>query len=369
MRGGNQMPQKDWAYFNPVRIFAGGGSLARIAEFVPPEGKVLLVTTQGFVRRGAVSDVVDLLGAARVKVFSEVTPNPDLDDLDRATASLAGQALGAIVGLGGGSVLDAAKALSVTLPCGLSQPLQGIFRNGVDYQWGTSLPVVAIPTTAGTGSEVTPFATVWDGANHLKHSIAGPHVYPRVALLDPELTLTLPAEETLYTALDSVSHSLESLWNKNRTPVSQAFAVQALSMGLEALPRVIADPADLEARAWMQQASMLAGLAISQTRTAIAHSISYPLTSHYGVPHGLACSFTLENVIAVYLAQQPQHPLRALLKDVDAMLRQLKLSERIARYVSLSQISSLKGEMFTPSRADNFEGSLSDLDSILGISR
>jgi phosphonate metabolism-associated iron-containing alcohol dehydrogenase len=359
------MTQLNWGAHNPVRIVAAPGLLARVAEFVPVTGPVLLVTTQGFVKRGVVDKVANALGSGRLRVYDEVTPNPELDALDNAAARLVGVDYGAIVALGGGSAIDAAKALSVAIPSGAERSLHQAFRASAKHDWSSHIPVVAIPTTSGTGSEVTPFATVWDTRFHKKYSVAGPRAFPQVALLDPELTLSLPAQETLYTALDAISHALESLWNKGRTPVSVAYAVHALTLAINALPRVLAEPGDLNARAHMQEASTLAGLAISQTRTAIAHSISYPLTSHYGVPHGLACSFTLPHIISLYLKQNPGSPFTVQMREVQSLLEGLDLFAHLTRYATAEQIGALKPEMFHPERAGNFEGTVEDLDALI----
>jgi phosphonate metabolism-associated iron-containing alcohol dehydrogenase len=359
------MRNTDWTHHNPVRVHAGPGAISQLPSLVPKSGNILLVTTCGFVKRGVATRIEEMLGVERVCTFSDVTPNPDLDDLDRATEQYSGASIAVIVALGGGSVLDVAKVLSVTLPCGFSQPLQQIFRDKIRLRWGGNLPVIAIPTTSGTGAEVTPFATVWDGINHKKYSLTGGNIYPHTALLDPELTLTLPAKETLYTALDTISHALESLWNKNRTPVSEGYAMSALTMSAKALHRVMENPSDIEARTKMQQASFLAGLAISQTRTAIAHSISYPLTIHFGVPHGLACSFTLANVIQLYLEQNPGSEFSALMCDWADLLTKLDLFSHLHNFVSAEQILSLQDEMISPGRADNFDGIIESLVPII----
>jgi len=359
------MQGPDWTFHNPVRIDAGPGALTRVARHVPQEGSVLLVTTAGFVRRGVAQRLIDTLGAARVRLFAEVTPNPGLDELDDAVAAFAGQRFAAVVALGGGSVMDAAKALSVGLCCGFERPFDRVLRRASGHQWAERLPVVAIPTTSGTGAEVTPFATVWDHAARKKHSVTGELVFPQAAVLDPELTLSLPPEETLYTALDAISHARESLWKRRRTALSGAFATQALRLSIEALPDVLARPDDLAARTRMQQASVLAGLAISQTRTAIAHSISYPLTSHHGVPHGLACSFTLTNVISVYLEQNPGSPFAELMDRTGRLLERLDLFGLVGRYASNEQIGALRGEMLTPGRSDNFDGQIDDLAGLI----
>jgi len=356
-----------WNHFNPVRIEFGAGSFARLAELdALAAGRVLLVTTEGFVRRGQAGEIVQALGTDRVAVYAGVTPNPEIDDLDAAVREWRQHAPVTILALGGGSAIDAAKALAVALPSGLDDPLDALLRHGQVFSRSATLPVVAIPTTSGTGSEVTPFATVWDGREHRKHSIAGNDVYPRVAVVDPELTLSLPPQETLYTALDAVSHALESLWNRNRTPLSEAFSTRALSGAVVALPAVLARPRDLEARASMQQASLLAGMAISQTRTAIAHSISYALTSHFGVPHGLACSFTLSNIITDYLDQYKESAeLESLMREVRQMLLDLDLDSHIQRYAGKSQINALKGEMLQPGRADNYIGRVDSLEKLI----
>ncbi|MBI3358978.1 MAG: phosphonoacetaldehyde reductase [Nitrospirae bacterium] len=343
-----------WEYCNLVRIVSAIGAFERLVDFLPDNGRILLVTTAGFTRRGLSQKVIEQLGKARVLVFDEITPNPELNDLDQATTRFVPEPITGIVAIGGGSVMDAAKVLSVTLPCGFSHPLHKVLREASGHQWQKNLPVIAVPTTSGTGAEVTPFATVWDGRQKKKHSVTGELIYPQLALLDPELTLSLPEQETLYTALDAISHSLESLWNNNRTPVSEAFATQALRLAIGAFPIVLGRPGDLTARAKMQQASMLAGLAISQTRTAIAHSISYPLTIHYGVPHGLACSFTL-----IEIWKQCRYSASEILNTdfvmkTMEMLEGLNLANEMNKYVREEDVVGLIGEMFAPERAGNY---------------
>src|SRR5690606_14961997 len=146
-----------------------------------------------------------------------------------------------------------------------------------------------------------------------------------------------------------------SLWNKNRTPVSEAYAWQALELIVPALPVALKNPEDIEARENLQQASLLAGVAISQTRTAIAHSISYPLTSHFGVPHGIACSFTLPALIEVHLSADVEaRNRRQILEHVLRLLHALRLVERVGQHLSLHDVESVETEMIHPQRAMNF---------------
>lgn len=184
--------------------------------------------------------------------------------------------------------------------------------------------------------------------------MTGEHVYPSHAVLDPELTLTLPHQETLYTGLDAISHALESLWNKNRTPISEACARQALNLAIKALPAVLEKPDDLLCRKQMQDASSMAGVAISQTRTAIAHSISYPLTIHYGMPHGLACSFTLPSIIAFLKKNNILQEFRELFLSVENLLLSFDLRPKLGKYTDLKKSTILLNEMYLPNRADNF---------------
>ena len=342
-----------WSHFNPVRVSAG--CLDDLLHHVPPCRHILLVTSHGFTRRGVTARVQTLLSGRRVTVFDEVRPNPDLKDLDAATAALRPAGIDAVVGLGGGSALDAAKALAVTLANPLERPLDHVLRQGASHEWVGRLPMTAVPTTSGTGAEVTPFATVWDHTDHKKYSLAGPHMYPTSALLDASLTLSLPPEETLHTGLDAISHALESLWNHHRTPVSSIFAMRALSLAVDALPGALEAPGDIVRRRQMQEASLLAGLAISQTRTAIAHAVSYPLTSHFGVPHGLACSFTLPILLEANLPHLISDGLdeRVLLR-VLALLQRFDLGERLSKYAQPEAVLALQGSMTTKGRSENY---------------
>ena len=352
----------NWTHYNPVKITAGLGSISKLPDLLPTQGNILLITTPGATRRGLSAKVSNLLGADRIHIHDQVTPNPELDALDKWTSEYSSAGFAAIIALGGGSVLDAAKVLGVTLPSGVNSPLEQLFRQKKDITWSSRIPVTAIPTTSGTGAEVTPFATVWDGLNKKKHSLSGDNVYPAHALLDPELTLTLPRHETLYTGLDAISHALESLWNKNRTPVSEGFALHALTLANQALPIILKQPDDLESRASMQQASLLAGLAISQTKTAIAHAISYPLTIHYNIPHGLACSFALTGLIDLYFPILDNSQEKQVLLDISDILNYLQLDREMAVYLDGNNMHDHMDEMFHPERAGNCSLELSRQD-------
>lgn len=355
-----------------VSIISGADSMTRLADYyLSKQGEhlsVLVVTTQGHRQRGTLTPLLEHLQQHIVTVIDSIQPNPDLDDLDKLIGELKAQKLDMVIGIGGGSVLDAAKVLACSLTSQHELPLQQRFRGGDARSVTRSCSLIAIPTTAGTGAEVTPFATVWDSKELRKHSLSGNAVAPDVAVLLPELTQSLPYQETLFTGLDTLSHSLESLWNKQQTPISEAYARQALRLTCIALPQVLAQPENLSARALMQQASVLAGLAISHTRTALAHSISYPLTLHYQVPHGLACSFTLPGIIEVLKESRQNRPELAWeqFDQALALMQELPLADYLQRYASWEQIASLQKSMQSKQRADNFVAAVTD-ELIAGV--
>lgn len=353
-----------WQYYNPVRILSERGAVQRLDAHVP-YARVALITSPGFRRRGTVDVIARALGNRLICVLDSVQPNPDLRDLDKQAVTLRATQPHALVALGGGSSIDTAKALARLLTQPATSSLTVHFRQGQEFAPTPALPVVAIPTTAGTGAEVTPFGTVWDFEHNKKYSVTGQDLYPALAILDPELTLGLPEEVTISSGLDSISHALESVWNKNANPITLALATQALRYAIPALRKIKAIPDDIEARSNLMQASMIAGLAISQTRTALAHSISYPLTTHFNLPHGIACSFTLP-VLLEFNAEADDGRLTglanalgftdtsALSSELKDIFQQIGLAEYMASYIAdASKVVSLTDEMQTKDRAGN----------------
>jgi alcohol dehydrogenase len=284
-----------WSYRNPVEIDFGAGSFARLPELIAGR-PYALVTYAEPVFAALAARLAGLAGPPAV-TLDEVAPNPDFADLPRCCRRLgeAREAPRVIVALGGGSVIDTAKALAAT------GDDFGRVRRFVETGSGAeellALPIIAVPTTAGTGSEVTCWATLWHAAADKKYSLLRPSLYAEHAVIDPELLLGLPRGLTISSGLDALSHALESLWNVNANPVSRSLAVAAAREMLAALPLLVAELTDLDLRARVARAALLAGLAFSNTKTALAHSLSYPVTLRYGVAHGIACSFSLPMVM------------------------------------------------------------------------
>lgn len=276
---------------NPTRIVFGNGRIAKAASIVAAT-RVCLVTSAGFTRRGTTKRLAEMFGS-RLFVIDTIVPNPDVDTLDAIVRMVRTAQPDAVLALGGGSAMDCGKVIAKAARGARGWTLDSHFRGGEPMHGNAPLPCYAVPTTSGTGAEVTPFATVWDETTKTKYSLASPDMYPVVAIVDPELTVDLPREVTLSTGLDAVSQALESVWNRSCNAITFGWAISSLRLSLKALLRAANEPDDLQARSDMALASLLAGLCISHTRTALAHSISYPLTAHYGLPHGFACSFTL----------------------------------------------------------------------------
>ena len=319
--------------------------------------KVLLVTSNGFEERGEVARVRRSLPVGSLEVFSGVLPNPDVRDL-QSTVNLYKEAkISTVVGLGGGSALDTAKILSVWL-ANPKNSFQDIVTREASAA-GNEVPIITVPTTAGTGAEVTPFATAWDMQLKKKYSVSG--VRPKVAILDAGLTVSLGHENTLYPGLDAMSHALESLWNINRTELTSGYATNALEMICEALPEVLAYPNKLSGRRSMQKAACYAGLAIAETRTALAHAISYPITAKFGVPHGLACSFTLASILDLLDGSNVDIPTSSIIR-VKKLLKTLNLEGRLESYVSWDTLIQADFSDLETSRSGNF---IYDVDSYL----
>ena len=353
-----------WTFHNPVRVIFQPGAVKRLADHVKST-RVALVTSPGFRHRGLLDEIQQRLGDRLVAVVDDVNPNPDVNDIQAQSERVRPAAPDTLIALGGGSTIDTAKGLARLLPQVRGTSLAGLLQSGLPAIGARALPVVAIPTTSGTGAEVTPFGTVWDYEQKRKYSIVGDDLFPVLAILDPQLTWGLPEEVTLTSGLDAISHSLESAWNRNATPVTLGLVTKSLQLSMRSLPEVLAVPGDAAARARMMEASLLAGLAISQSRTALAHAISYPLTSNFGLPHGLACSFTLPALLAFNAASDDGRlkdlarglgysDTREFARGLSELFERVGLRKYLARYVpDRSSVLELSGRMFAPGRSEN----------------
>ena len=344
------MREFDWQ--PRTRLVYGAGALARLGELAAGLGlrRVLIVTDAGIVQAGHVAHAEESLQAANVAtaVFSGVHENPDTEDVAACLAVAQDFGCDGFVGLGGGSAMDTAKGANFLLTNG------GEVR---DY-WRTHnatkplLPLIAVPTTAGTGSEVQCHALIADAATHAKMAIGDPKATPVIALLDPELTLSLPLAVTANVGIDALVHALEAWVTKPRNPVSNLFAKEAFTLLLPNFKRVLLEPGDLEARGAMLLGAAYAGHAIESSMLGAAHSAANPLTAHFGVVHGQAVGRMLPHVIR-FNAQEPSVralyeallPLETLLEELESGLNLAGFPTSLAEYgVTDNAIPTLAAE-------------------------
>ncbi len=272
------------------------GALATLcADAFGPLERVLIITDAGVRGLGLLNAMLDGFAAAGVEtaIFDAVTADPaDTVMLAGADAARA-QGAQAVIGFGGGSPMDTAKVVRGVPPC--VQPLAEMY--GVGQVRGPRLPLALIPTTAGTGSEVTPVAVVTTGAD-TKAGVSDPILIPDLAVLDPALTVGLPPAITAYTGIDAMVHAIEAYTSKlKKNPLSDAAAVSALRLLAPALPRAMAEGGDLDARRDMLVGAMLAGQAFANAPVAAVHAMAYPLGGMFHVPHGLSNAVVLTEVL------------------------------------------------------------------------
>ncbi|WP_347850835.1 iron-containing alcohol dehydrogenase [Planktomarina temperata] len=323
-----------------LRMGAGlAGELGQITRPICGD-RVLLVTDPGMMATGLVQQATDCLRAAGVEVtlFDQVQADPP----EEIVLQAAQQALGktGVIGFGGGSSLDVAKLAA--LLAASNQPLAEAY--GIGNAQGPRLPLVLVPTTAGTGSEVTPISIVTTGASE-KMGVVSPLLLPDMALLDPELTLGLPAHVTAATGIDAMVHAIEAYAsvNANNNPISRALAVEALGLMGRMLLRAVQKPDDLEARTGMLLGSMLAGQAFANSPVAAVHALAYPIGGHYKVPHGLSNALVLPHVLR-FNAQVAPQAYAALLPHVFPDLPAMSVAEAALQFAeSMADLSRACG--------------------------
>jgi alcohol dehydrogenase class IV len=278
----------------------GAGSITALPSLVASLGgqAALVVTDAALAATGVITSVTDLLAAAGVpaSVFSGVHANPTTADLAAGAAATSGLLAlkPAVIAVGGGSPIDAAKGIALAAV----NPQRG---RELDYRsdFATpALPLIAVPTTAGTGAETNAFGVVTDEERHRKFYVGHASTMPAAAILDPDLTVGLPPGPTAATGMDALTHALESYLSVRANPWSAGIALQVIRMVREFLPRAVADGTDLEARAQMLLAAHMAGLAMASTGLGACHAIGHALGGRFNVAHGVALTMVLPQVLA-----------------------------------------------------------------------
>jgi alcohol dehydrogenase len=280
-----------------TRVIFGRGAVHRLGELTQEIGgrRILLVTDRGLTQAGHAQPAIRSLEAAglAVAVFDEVTPNPTTDDVDRALEVARREQIDFLVGLGGGSSLDCAKGVNFLFTNGgRMEDYRGVGRAKLPF-----LPMIAVPTTAGTGSEAQSFALIADAKTHMKMACGDKRAACRVAVLDPDLTVSMPASVTAATGIDALSHALETFVSKPRNAISNLFSRNAWRLLSQGFRSVLREPTDLNARSAMLLGAHLAGGAIENSMLGATHALANPLSAHFNLTHGLAIGVMLPHVI------------------------------------------------------------------------
>jgi alcohol dehydrogenase class IV len=293
----------------PRRVHVGTGSLARLRDALGELSarSVFLVTDAALVRLGLVDELLRALapGALRVKVFDEIESEPRIACIEGAAAALAAAApVDALISLGGGSVIDVAKCANVV--AGNGGAVTDYEAGAADpRQIATLLPHIAVPTTAGTGSEATAWAVFIDPERGVKNAIFDPRLVAELAILEPGLTVTLPPLVTAGTGMDALTHAIEAYVSVLANPFTKALAATAIKLIARNLTAAVADGHDLAARTDMLQASFLAGAAFSNSSCGLVHTLSEAIGGVYRTPHGITNAVLLPTVMAFNLEAEP----------------------------------------------------------------
>lgn len=289
--------QASFTFQTTPRIHFGVGALERLStehrRFA--DGPVLVVSDPGVVKAGIAARVQDLLSASgrTTSLFAAIEPDPRIETALACAHAARSSNARLIIGVGGGSAMDCAKMASI-LASG-DQPISTMF--GIDQVRSPGLPLVLIPTTAGTGSEVTHIAILSDETEHLKKGIVSPFLFPSIAIVDPALTIGVPPAVTAASGVDALLHAVEAFTSKNSNDVTDTLARRAMTLISGSLRAAFADGGNLPARTAMLEGSMLAGMAFANAGVTAVHAFAYPIGAEFHIPHGVANSIMMGPVL------------------------------------------------------------------------
>lgn len=274
------------------KIIFGSGRIKELNNYIT--GNTTMIVSDPVLNKlGFVTEIEKNLSGKVIK-FCEVEPNPSCETVDKAAKIARENEVDSVIGFGGGSAIDAAKAVA----CLVSN--NGILLEYLDNEKkfkDRTVILIAVPTTSGTGSEVTNVGVYTDKVNNKKKPLVSDKYWVDYAIVDPELTLSLPKRATATTALDAFIHAIEAYWAKSTQPFSETLSLKAMKLILQNIEKAYYEPDNLEARENLSTASLLAGMSFSQTRTTILHAMSFPLTNIYGLEHGFACALALPELL------------------------------------------------------------------------
>ncbi|MBE3581920.1 MAG: iron-containing alcohol dehydrogenase [Thermoanaerobacteraceae bacterium] len=293
-------------YKLPTELFFGCGASRHTGEKLKELGasKVFVVCDPGVKQAGLLKGITTSLKEAGLEftVYEDIKPEPTSDIIEVGTEYLRKSGCDVVLGVGGGSALDCAKAFAAMV----TNEGRITDYTGVGKLKNNPLPVVAVPTTAGTGSEITMFTVITDAQTKMKAPVGSYMLMPVLAILDPELTVGLPPHLTASTGMDALTHAVESYVNVNSHYISEALALQAIKLIARSLRKAVARGTNLQAREDMLMASTIAALAFNSTRLGLVHAMSQPAGAHFGIPHGLSNAILLPHVMEYNLMGNPE---------------------------------------------------------------
>jgi alcohol dehydrogenase class IV len=279
------------------RILFGPGSIERLgpeAQLLKAK-KILIITDPGVIQAGLLEGVEKSLQSVNLPfvIFDGVEPDPRIEVVEKSVEKAKKEGIDLIIGFGGGSSLDIAKVTSIMITN--TGKIDSFF--GIDLVPNPGVPVILIPTTAGTGSEVTPIAILSDTKEKLKKGIVSPTLFPEVAILDPKLTIGLPPSVTAFTGMDALTHAIESYYSINSTDLSDLLAFKAMELLSKNLRMAYAQGGNLAARSCVLEGSLLAGIAFANAGVGAVHAFAYPLGGEFHLAHGLTNTLMLPYVM------------------------------------------------------------------------
>ncbi|ALS23984.1 MULTISPECIES: iron-containing alcohol dehydrogenase family protein [Paenibacillus] len=297
----------EFSFHLPTLIEFGYGKAARLGERLLQLDvrKVFIVSDKGVASAGLLTAMTESLRSSGITfdLYTDVEPDPGLETIDRGAAAFRTQPYDGIVAVGGGSSIDAAKGIrAVAANGGSIGDYAGVNR----IPAANPVPLIAIPTTSGTGSEVTIFGVYSDWHNQVKVTVTSQHMAPTIALVDPELTMNLPARMTAASGIDALAHGIETFFSVRSRPASDALAMRAIAAVSANLRRAVHDGSDIEARIGMSHGSLLAGMAFNNGFLGLAHAIGSALSGHCHVPHGVAIGLLLPSVVEFNASVRPE---------------------------------------------------------------
>lgn len=300
----------------PTKVFFGRGMLRTIPNIIEPlkPKKILLITGKHFKSSTNFKKLIKQLNKEfNLTILNKVIKKSNFAIVNSVVSFCKGKNIDTIIAIGGGTILDVSKSVAILV----KNPgkIQDFLRKE-KFILNQGIRIIAVPTTAGTGSEVTPWATIW-GEDDKKYSLSHKYMFPHIAIVDPKTTYSLPPKVTAESGIDALCQSIEAYWNINHNPVSDKYAIKAIKLIMSSLKEATVN-GNKKYRDQMMLGSLTGGLAFSNTQTTICHAISYPISIHWSIDHGQATSLTLPLFIKQIFPLLPELRLKKILEALDS---------------------------------------------------